>query len=292
MLEPATPEEFRLAWIEARERGHWPRILGGGANLLIADGTLEGVVITTDRMQRVFRPGMREAGAEEWTNDAAPDEALLVAWAGAGMPGLVRVSRELGWTGLEGLAGVPGHLGGGVAMNAGGRWGELWDVVERVHVLSPSGETRELPRAECTPGYRDGGLGDDVVLGAALRLTPGNKAEVAEAIKAYLAEKSAVQPVTEHSSGCVFKNPDPELSDGRSAGKLVEDCGAKGRRRGGAEVSTKHGNFVVNKGDARAEDVLGLIEEVRGLVADATGIVLETEVQVWGNAAPGDDPRP
>jgi UDP-N-acetylmuramate dehydrogenase len=98
----------------------------------------------------------------------------------------------------------------------------------------------------------------------------------------YLRKKSATQPVTERSSGCVFKNPAPELSGGRGAGELVEAAGAKGLARGDACVSQKHANFVVNRGRARARDVLELIEEVRARVADRTGIRLENEVQVWG----------
>ncbi|MCZ6596112.1 MAG: UDP-N-acetylmuramate dehydrogenase [Planctomycetota bacterium] len=278
LLEPSTPEEFRQAWIAALERGGPVRVLGGGANLLVHDGELPGVVITTERMTRTFR-------AEDTR------EPVLVAWAGASMPGLVRTARELGLTGLEGLVGVPGHLGGGIAMNAGGRWGELWDVVERVHLLVPDGELVERPRAECSPSYRNGGLGDDVALGAVLRLEHGDREEIRERMRAYLAEKSAAQPVTERSSGCIFKNPDPELSDGRSAGKLVEDCGGKGLTRGDAVVSPKHGNFIVNRGGATAADVLGLIDDLKRLVADRTGIVLDREVRVWEAGAVGESGR-
>ena len=283
LLEPGTPEELQAAWTAARERGLVPRILGGGANLLIEDGLHRGVVITTDRMARTFRPGAAHTPEEDAVQRASgvPREPVLVAWAGAGMPGLCRTARELALSGLEGLAGVPGHLGGGVAMNAGGRWGELWDVVESVEVLTPDGRRVELPRAECNPGYRDGGLGGAIVLGAVLRLTPDDPATVRERTRQYLAEKSAAQPVSEHSSGCMFRNPDPELSDGRGAGQLVEDCGGKGLTRGDAIVSPKHGNFIVNRGRARAEDVLELMEDVRRLVRDRTGIELVTEVKIW-----------
>lgn len=288
LLEPAHPAELAAAWNAARERGHAPRILGGGANLIVDDGCLPGVVIATDRMSRVFRAptgATSDAGEDEellrsWV-DGLPEAPRLVAWAGAGMPGVVRIARELSWSGIEGLVGIPGHLGGCVAMNAGGRWGEIWDVVERVSVLDADGVVRELARGECEPAYRDAKLGGAVVLGAVLRLEPGDPEEIRLRMRQYLAEKSAAQPVTEHSSGCVFKNPDPELSDGRSAGQLVEACGGKGRTRGDAIVSPKHGNFVVNRGRARAADVLGLIEEVRRLVRERTGVLLETEVKVW-----------
>lgn len=291
LLEPAHPAELAAAWCEARDRGYRPRILGGGANLLIADGDHPWVVITTERMNRVYRPGAEQAAetadADEailrgWT-EHLPEAPRLVAWAGAGIPGVVRAARDLGWSGLEGLVGVPGHIGGGVAMNAGGRWGWMWDVVERVCVLTPDGEMRELPREECDPHYRDGNLGEAVVLGVVLRLEPGDKHVIRDTMRDYLQQKSAAQPVTEHSSGCVFKNPNENRSDGKSAGRLIDECGAKGRSRGDAIVSPKHANFIVNRGRATATDVLGLIEEVRSLVADKTGIVLETEVQVWGS---------
>ncbi len=289
LLEPANPEELARAWNAARERGYLPRILGGGANLVIEDGELDGVVITTARMRYILRPGHSEDPRGEWTlrqdplpaamEDSAP---RLVAWAGATIPGLVGTATKLGWSGLEGLAGIPGQVGGAAAMNAGGRWGDFWDVVESVHVLDRhSGVLRELPRAECAPSYRDGGMVDFVVLGVVVRLVKRTIPEVEAKVRDYLQTKRRVQPVTEWSAGCIFKNPSPELSDGRSAGKLIEDAGAKALSRGAAAVSALHGNFIVNSGAATAKDVLALIEDVRQLVRSKTGIELVTEVKVW-----------
>lgn len=295
LLEPATPEELRKAIAAAREDGHEVKILGGGANLIVADGVLDAVVIATDRMQRLFRPG---AGvpSEESLRDLDPDPRIapdargedprLVAWAGVSMPRLVSSSQKLGWSGLEGLVGVPGNLGGGVAMNAGGRWGEMWDCVERVLLVDARGEFVELARGDCAPKYRNGNLGGSVVASAVLRLVPDEPARVTERCRDYLGQKKRAQPVTEKSAGCIFKNPDPSKSGGLSAGKLVETCGAKGRSRGDAVVSPLHGNFILNRGRAAAADVLGLIEEVHDLVLERSGIDLEREVQVWG------DPRP
>jgi UDP-N-acetylmuramate dehydrogenase len=298
LLEPAHPDELVAAWNAARERGFLPRILGGGANLLVPDGRLPGVVITTERMSRVFRPQRDDPTREG--DEFAPllpalvpqerdEDTRLIVWAGCSMPGLVRITRDLGWSGLEGLAGVPGHLGGGVAMNAGGRWGEMWDVVERVRVLTPEGELRELERAQCAPRYRDGNLAGALVLGAVLRLRVDERAVVRERVAGFLREKSAAQPVTERSCGCIFKNPDPARSDGRGAGQLIEAAGGKGLARGDAVVSEKHGNFIVNRGHARAADVLALIEDVRARVAERFGLRLETEVKVWpGPATPAE----
>lgn len=296
LLEPADPDELRAAWQAARDRGFRPRVLGGGANLLVTDGTLPGVVIATTRMRRVFRP-LEVGTAFETDAEAelagvsrvAPLERdvdpRLVAWCGATLPSLVRTATELGWSGLEGLVGVPGSVGGGVAMNAGGRPGCVWDVVESVRVLTPDGELVDRPRAECSPRYRDGGLGDDLCVGAVFALALDSKAAVRERMRAFLHEKRAKQPVTEWSCGCVFENPDPERSDGRGAGQLIDDCGGKGLERGDAIVSPLHANFIVNRGAATAADVFGLIEDVRARVADRTGIRLATEVRIWGPGA-------
>ncbi len=292
LLEPRDPDEVREAVLAARERGVEPRVLGGGANLIVRDGVLPGVVVGTDRLQRLFRPGAEaaERPAGELLDpavaaDVAPPERgrdpRLVAWCGATLPRLVRTAQQLGLSGLEGLVGVPGCVGGGVAMNAGGRWGVLWDVIESVRVLEPDGTVADLPREACSPGYRDGGMAGRLVLGAVFRLAPDNPAAVRARMREYLLEKQAAQPVTEWSAGCVFRNPDPERSGGRSAGKLVEDCGGKARRRGDAIVSPKHGNFIVNAGRASADDVFGLIEDLRALVADRTGVLLEVEVKTW-----------
>lgn len=291
LLEPATPEELCQAVGAVRERGLRLRMLGGGANLLVADGMLEGCVIATDRLRHVFRPqgeGADDAHeAPEPTSRVAPvpvaQDPRLVAWCGATLQGLVRRAQELSLTGLEMLAGVPGHLGGGVAMNAGGRLGCMWDVVECVRVLGADGEVCDLRREECTPAYRDGRLGGRVVVSAILRLEIDHPLAVRERTRETLMAKNAVQPVTEASSGCIFKNPDRERSEGRTAGQLVDACGLKGHARGAAVVSPLHGNFIVNRGGASAADVFGLIEDVRERVAEATGIELATEVQCWRN---------
>jgi len=287
LLEPATPAELAAAWNAARERGHLPRVLGGGANTVVDEGILPGVVIATDRMRRVFRPAAGEDDLEARAPRAAiahddpARDPRLVAWCGASLPGLLRAARDLGYRGLEGLVGVPGNVGGGVAMNAGGRWGEMWDVVERVRVLAADGTLEDLERAACSPRYRDANLGGRVIVGAVLRFEPDARAAIEERMRVYLTEKRRVQPVTEWSAGCIFKNPDPELSEGRSAGKLVEDCGGKSLARGDAIVSPLHGNFIVNRGKASAADVFTLMEDLRDLVLEKAGLALEFEVKRW-----------
>jgi len=301
LLEPKNPDEFQKACKACVERGIAPiRILGGGANILVADGVLRGVVIATACLQRVFRPGAggeseEEASAEmpgefdmelpsaAMVQDDPARDPRLVAWAGCTLPKLLRTARELGYSGLEGIVGVPGSLGGGVAMNAGGRWGDMWDVVESVRVLGAGGEFKDLARADCTPTYRNGGLGNEWVVGAVLKFEPKPRLQIQEAMSEYLITKNKVQPVTAWSAGCIFKNPPAEVSDGRSAGQLIEQSGAKGLSCGDAEVSERHGNFIVNRGKACAADVFELMEAIRKHVLDATGVELENEVKIWRN---------
>ncbi len=287
LLEPADPEQLVQAVVAAREAGLCVRILGGGANVIVDDGLLEGAVISTARLNKVFRPAPEHTGLEPGAASAqvAPQpretNTRLVAWCGASLPALVAQAKDLGWSGLEGLIGVPGQLGGGVAMNAGGRWGDLWQTIERVRTIDLDGRLYDDERAACHPGYRDGGIGQRVVVSAVLRLKPDDPNHVRQRCRAYLQHKNRVQPVSQWSAGCIFKNPDPELSGGLSAGQLIERHGLKGRRRGDAEVSPQHGNFIVNLGNARATDVLGLIDEVRDVIAQRTGIALAGEAKVW-----------
>lgn len=293
LLEPATPEEFQSAWCAARERGLTPRILGGGANLVIDDGVLPGVVITTDRMRRVFRAlpeGENTPDSELMSNEIpsgamAPrdpaDDPRLVCWAGLTMPALLRSARDLGYTGLEGIVGVPGQVGGGVAMNAGGRWGDIWDCLELVRVLDPDGSFVDIARADADPQYRNGNLGGRPVVGAVFRFECEPKLVIQERMSEYLRHKRKVQPVTELSAGCVFKNPDPEVSDGKSAGQLVDETGGKELSVGDAIVSPLHGNFIVNRAKATATDVFTLMDTLRDHVAQKVGIELVFEVKRW-----------
>lgn len=290
LLEPADPEELRQAIVAAREEGFEPRILGGGANLIVDDGVLSGVVITTDRMKRIFRPREAEAwlvGDPDARSAPAPREEGLrfVSWAGTTHQKLLTSACELGWSGLEGLAGVPGHVGGGVAMNAGGKWGGMWDQVERVLVVDERGEFVELLREQCSPTYRNGGLGRKVVASVLLKFRLDSVPAVKERAREFLLSKNKVQPVTLWSAGCIYKNPDPEKSGGRTAGQLVDQVGLKGTRIGDAEITDLHGNFFVNRGHATARDLLALIERARSVVAERTGVVLENEVKIWRNPA-------
>jgi UDP-N-acetylmuramate dehydrogenase len=260
LLEPATPEAAAAAVRQARERGAGLRILGGGSNLLVADEGVDDLVLATSRMRRCIRDGDR-----------------FHVWAGTSLPGLVREAHRAGLSGLEGLPGIPAQLGGAIRMNAGGRWGEIFDVVESVTVCDlATGETARRTRAECRPAYRDSRLGAVLVLEATLRLAPGDPKEVYARTKEHLEEKNRIQPVAEASAGCIFRNPAP-----LRAGSLIDECGLKGARVGAIEVSRKHANYLVNLGGGTCRDALALVELVRERVRRERGVVLETEVEIW-----------
>ncbi len=297
LLEPKSLDELAKAVAAARESGLSVRVLGKGANLIVEDGEIPGVVVATDRLNLMWRPDPAEGGeALESLLDALrhgrqPDARLapqareeglrLLALCGATHQKLVSTVVELGWSGLEGLVGVPGHVGGGVAMNAGGKWGEMWSVVEAIVVVDDDGELRVLRREQCEPSYRNGNLGAKVVAAALLKFRLDDKLAVKERTRNFLKEKNAVQPVTEWSAGCVFKNPDPVASCGKTTGRLVDEAGLKGRMVGGAQISPKHGNFIVNTGAATASDVLELVRIVQESVFERFGVQLEMEAKVW-----------
>lgn len=262
-VEPKKPEHLAAALDELLQSGTPYRLLGGGANVLAPDGGVRGAVVHTGSMRRVFRdgPGLR-------------------VWPGVTLQSLVRTAAGVGLSGVELLIGVPGQLGGALAMNAGSaEWG-LWDQVEEVVLWRPSlpaGERiRAYTRAEIGPGYRDGALGDGVVLEALLRLEESTPKAVKATQEEHLRRKNASQPVRMSSAGCAFKNP-----PGDSAGRLVDAAGLKGAREGGAQVSEVHANFIVNNGEATAADVRTLIQRVEEAVEEQHGIKLQRELVVW-----------
>ena len=235
------------------------RVLGGGANTLIDDGLHETAIIQLGALDSLVKE----------------DELLLV---GAGYPFLKLVGDTVrsGRQGLEGLAGIPGQMGGICAMNAGGRWGEIKDVVVWLEIATAAGTIERVSNADCGFGYRSAKL-SGIVTRAALRLPKAADPQaLRRTLSSCLKSKSASQPLQMPSSGCIFANP-----EGGSAGRLVESMGLKGRRVGDAEISLLHGNFIVNHGTATFADVLQLIELVEQTALERHGIVLRREIQIW-----------
>lgn len=236
------------------------RVLGGGSNLLVSDAGVDERVV---RLGRSFND-VRSFGAEEdvWLGAATP------------LPGLVRRAQRAGLSGLEGLLGVPAVLGGAVAMNAGTRFGELSDTLQEVEVFVDGGLER-LPADRLDLSYRRAVLpAGAVVTRARLRLTRSDPESV-ERTMTLVDEARHGQPKVK-SAGCAFQNP-----PGDSAGRLIDAAGLKGLRIGDAMVAHEHGNFILNLGNATADDVRRLVEEVRSRLA-ANGTELALEWRLWG----------
>ncbi|HET7608836.1 MAG TPA: UDP-N-acetylmuramate dehydrogenase, partial [Gammaproteobacteria bacterium] len=248
-----------LADLPAAIPVHW---LGLGSNLLVRDGGIRGAVIATGSLARELE---------------RVDERRVRASAGLACMLLAKrcVRWQLGPAAF--FAGIPGTVGGALAMNAGAFGGETWTHVESVTTVDRGGEVRERPRAEFEISYRTvRGPANEWFLGATFRFDHDASSSM-DAIKALLARRNAAQPLGVPSCGSVFRNP-----PGDFAGRLIEQAGLKGLRRGGAMVSDKHANFILNVDDATAADIEALIGEVQAAVQRASGVLLEPEVRVIG----------
>jgi len=195
------------------------------------------------------------------------------------MPTLIGYAIRRSLAGLEWAAGIPGTVGGCLVMNAGTRLGEMKDAVKAVRLVTTNGNVRDLPAASIPFQYRRARLPKGIVVGVWLQLREGLRADIAKIVKDYLHYRKETQPLAMPSAGCVFKNPPDD-----SAGRLLEAAGLKGLRVGDAEVSTKHGNFIVNRGNATADDVIHLIQKVRRVIRQKAGVRLELELKIVGEA--------
>lgn len=262
LVEPADVADVRRLVIQTRDQD-LPIFVLGGTNLLIRDKGVRGVVISLRKLRTI---------KEE------PD-SVLYAEGGVGMPTLIGYAIRRSLAGLEWAAGIPGTVAGCVVMNAGTRLGEMKDAVKAVRIVTPAGTVVECPADTIPFTYRRAQLPPGVVVGVWLQLRPGLRSEIEKVVKDYLHYRRDTQPLMLPSAGCVFKNPPND-----SAGRVVEAAGLKGAQVGDAQVSEKHGNFIVNQGEATAKDVLALIRKVRAQVARKTGTKLELELKLVGEA--------
>ena len=250
-------------------------VLGLGSNTLVRDGGVRGAVVVT-----------HEPGAALTVADG-----LVYAEAGVASPKVARLAARLGCQGAEFLAGVPGTIGGALAMNAGCYGGEIWNHVVRVEVLTRDGSFEVRTPADYAIGYRSvhraGGAPQDGIFTAAwLSFPPGDAVRARARIKELLARRIATQPLSMPNAGSVFRNP-----EGDHAARLIEAAGLKGCTIGGARVSEMHANFIVNPGGrARAADIEALIGHVRDAVRARFGVALEAEVRILGEPASGGAP--
>jgi UDP-N-acetylmuramate dehydrogenase len=240
--------------------------VGGGTNILVKDGGVEGVVISL----RSFR--------ETGVSGEDKENVYVIVEAGTRLQQLIRYSRENGYSGIEGLAGIPGTVGGAICGNAGAFGYEMKDVIEEVSVLDSSGRVLRLPSADLGFGYRKSNIPHQaLILQTRIRLRKDRKEEVGSRIDDFLKKKKQTQPIWEPSAGCVFKNP-----PGMAAGKLIDEAGYKGMSFGSVSVSTVHANFFISKGQASASDFIGLMQMVTAGVHERFGVSLEPEIRIIG----------
>ena len=263
-FEPAGVDEL-AAFLADLPEGEPLLWIGLGSNLLVRDGGVRGTVISTVRLRAVERPG----------------PATLHVEAGAACPRVARTAARHRLTGCEFLAGIPGSMGGALAMNAGAFGTETWPAVREVETIDAAGRRRWRPASDYRHGYRtvDGPRGEWFVA-CRIVLGPDTEGRAATRIRQLLAQRAAMQPTGVRSCGSVFRNP-----PGDYAGRLIEASGLKGRRIGGAVVSDKHANFIVNDAGARAADVEALIGTIAAEVERRQGVRLEPEVRIVGEAA-------
>ncbi len=259
MAFPRTAEELR-ATLELRgDLGVPHRVLGGGSNLVVVDEGLDELVVNTEALRNV---DIREDGT-------------VVAEAGANLINTVVKCGRAGWRGLESAVGIPGSVGGAAVMNAGAYGFSISDVMTDIVVLDENGRRTSPPE-----GWRFHYRGSSIPEGSAVasitvQLQKEDPEALREETRALTQKRIASQPGG-RNAGCVFKNPKDA-----PAGRLIDAAGLKGARRGGAVVSPRHANFVVNDGGASASDVLALLDLVRERVLASTGLELELEVKVW-----------
>ncbi len=255
------------------------RVLGGGANLLVADEGVDGIVVRLDSPEFCK---IRYTPSGEAT--------VMQAMAGADLPRIVMDAVRRGLEGLAPLAGIPGTLGGAVRMNAGGAFGCIGDAVRSVTCVTSRGDVVTHSAGDARFEYRGTSIPDPLIVAAALDLRPADPIALRRRVKEIFSFKKSTQPLADHSAGCTFKNPIDPISEERvSAGRLIDEAGLKGLRIGGASISSRHANFIVTDPGALAQDVLRLLEEVRARVYEHSGIELVEEIVIWrrGEKAPG-----
>ena len=265
-VQPETEEQLCRAIALCRECGVKYYLLGNGSNILFEDAGYRGTVIDTTAMQ------------QEISFAEAPDGAAsITVGAGTKLSALCKAALEKGLTGLEFAYGIPGTVGGAVYMNAGAYGGEVKDVLSTVTYLTREGTVVTEEAADLDLSYRHSSFEENggCILSAVFRLNPGDPAAIRARMDELMQKRIDKQPLDKPSAGSTFKRP-----AGAFAAALIDQCGLRGYRHGGAAVSEKHCGFVVNLGGATCADVLALCDEVRAIVKEKTGFDLEKEIRV------------
>ena len=240
--------------------------VGNWTNLIVRDGGYRGVIISMKRLQSV-------------TWDMGRKGSVLVsAQAGVSLAEVVRMAARDAFTGMEFCSGIPGSIGGAVIMNAGAYGKEIRDVIQEVTLMNERGEIVKRKKKELSFEYRKLNLPEEtIVVGAAFSLEKGDPVEIRERVAEILEKRRQKHPLEYPNAGSIFKNP-----KSKPAGQIIEEAGLRGVRIGDAKISEKHGNFIVNLGNARAADIVALIDLAKKKVREQMGISLETEVRIIG----------
>ena len=251
--------------LPADEQIYW---VGLGSNLLVRDGGIDGTVIALSGMLNEL---------------SLTDNNHVRAEVGVASAKVARFSANNHLTGAEFLAGIPGTVGGALAMNAGAFGGETWNVIDKVETLNRDGEINIRTIDDYNIGYRHvSGPANEWFVAAHLKLKPGELDDSKAEIKSLLARRGDSQPTQLPNAGSVFKNPEGDYS-----ARLIEACGLKGKCIGKACISDKHANFIINTGEASAADVEALIKYIQKTVKDSQGVELQPEVRIIGEVADG-----
>jgi len=260
-FEPENLKSLQKVLVSANRFGKRVFILGSGSNILINDAGIDGLVI------RLNSKDFRKSSCQG---------SYIVAGCGLKLNALISFSRKNNLSGLEFLVGIPGTLGGSLIGNAGA-WGKaIGEIVEQIGVLDYNGNLETLTCKQLKFSYRKSNLNKYIIIWAKLKLLPENKKVIAAKIRKYLWQRKQAQSDNLPNAGCIFKNP---LKD--SAGRLIDLCGLKGRINGGAVISKRHANFILNSGKAKSIDVLSLMDLIQKKVKARFKVNLEPEIKIW-----------
>ena len=259
--EPTTPEELAALAARCSEQGVPIRLIGGGSNILVRSEGVGGVVV--------------QLTAAAFAEIHADGNSLHVG-CGAKLAHAISISVREGLAGLEQLVGIPGTVGGALRTNAGARGGDIGQYTAGATVLTRGGQLIQRERNDLHFAYRHSSLDELVILDAVFELDTDEPREIARRMQTLWIVKKAGQPLGNPNAGCIFKNP-----RGSDAAEVIEQAGLKGARIGGAEVSSRHANFIVVDRDATSDDVLRLIDQMREQTANRLGVELEAQIEVW-----------
>ncbi len=259
--EPRNIPELRKVLQFCKDEQKKIFIFGNGSNILVNDNGVQGVVV------RLGGPDFKEIKR---------DGKYIFSKAGVKLPQLIKKVALWGFGGLEVLAGIPGTIGGAVKMNAGGKYGSISETISSVTTMTFDGEIKNINRNDMEFTYRGCNLDKQIIIEVEFLLKESRKEEILERMEEIYKEKKEKQPLSTFSAGCIFKNT-PSFK----AGELIEKAGLKGKKVGGAIVSKKHANFIVNTENATSADILELIKIIKETIKKKYDVPLETEIQVW-----------